>query len=157
VQEINRRRLLRAGAILSLAALAAIFVFHNYLDITSYNEYCRDERGSDLPYNSAETFKFVAIGFGILAFPCLIVRESFSLKTYASVSTAMVAISIITLFDALGPPLECFTSGGSRPERDLDFIFPLGIILILIVFYIAFAVDIAVSIGRGITQDNKSD
>jgi hypothetical protein len=143
VQESNKRHLLRFGAILSLAALAVIFLSYIYLDTTSFNEYCRNERGSDEPYDALEAIKFAAIGFGILAFPCLIVRGSFSLKVYVSVSAAMAATLILTLFDASSPPVECFTSGGNTPMNDV-ILFALGVILIFFVFYVVLVVDIAV-------------
>jgi hypothetical protein len=88
------------------------------------------DRKLDLPYDTAEAFKFAAIAFGILTFPCFIVRGSFSLKVYASASIAMAAVFLLTLFDALGPPVECFTSGGNTPMNDA-IMFASGFILIL--------------------------
>jgi hypothetical protein len=89
-----------------------------------------------------------AVGFGILALPCVIVRSSFSLKAYALASTTTVIAFFFQLFGAADPPLECFTSGGNRVTNGYELMFPLAFIVLVTLFYIILIFDIAQSIRR---------
>jgi hypothetical protein len=78
------------------------------------------------------------------------------LSAYTLLSGTLLLISLCGLVSAAAPPLECFTSGGNRPSRDFDVLGPLGVGLAAIIFYVIFALDLAVSVWRWVTAPPDS-
>lgn len=155
---IARRQRLgwRLGILLLLAVVAAIFFAYGYVDLISYNHYCREERGDDLIFVWREDLQIVAFVYAVLALPCLMVRRSLSLRAYTVLSAALLVISLCGLVSAAAPPLECFSSGGSRPSRDFDVLGPLAVGLAAINFYGILAWDLVVSVWRWVTAARRS-
>lgn len=150
----QRKRAMRFAAILSLALLAIVFVLYSYLDIASYNAACRQERGYDLAYDHSTPMTAI-VGFIVLALPCVIVRGSFALGIYALLSGLVTVLWTLSLFEAAGPPIQCLTMDGDRPDNFA--LFGVAIVIAMAAaFYVILIVDLALFLLRRLTALTSS-
>jgi hypothetical protein len=136
---------LRIGAILSLMAVVITIPLYVQLETNNFNAYCADERGDLIRSGLAdpETWMTAIMWLVITALPCLAARQSLSLKIFAILAAGFAGSCVLCLPFYSGPPIECFTSGGSYPSDSFDLVAPLTAILLSAIFYMVLAFDLA--------------